>query len=135
MFELEKILDSIKDYDPELEKYKLCTTIVLRAYEEKMCSDNKVHLDQESNLYTFYCPHCCVWTEVPTDKVNCHIFRHGSYFEIKDKDIKILDQIDPHASKEVCDMLVKENRILGCGKPFKFVRNGEGYIVEICDYI
>ena len=50
-------------------------------------------------------------------------------------------QIDPHASKEICDNLVKNNEIYGCGKPFKLFYNRNptnnvvSFYAEICDYI
>ena len=34
-----------------------------------------------------------------------------------------MEQIDPHACKEICDNLVKNNEIYGCGKPFKLFWN------------
>jgi len=73
------------------------------------------------------CPHCkeCVVIE----KLNCHIFRHGVLRETG-------KQMDPHAPKNVCDELVANNQIFGCGKPFKMVKKEDGmYISEICEYI
>ena len=73
------------------------------------------------------CPHCkeCVVIE----RLNCHIFRHGVLRETG-------KQMDPHAPKEVCHELSKNNQIFGCGKPFKVVKKEDGtYISEICEYI
>jgi hypothetical protein len=57
--------------------------------------------------------------------MNCRIFRHGV--------IKATGkQIDPHASKSVCDDLFEKGLIDGCGKPFVITLSGG---VEICDYI
>ena len=52
-----------------------------------------------------------------------------------------MEQIDPHACKEVCDNLVKNNEIYGCGKPFKLfwnknpTNNVVDFYAEKCDYI
>lgn len=68
------------------------------------------------------CPHCD--GEVEIVELNCKIFRHSVY----KKDGK---QVDPHASKELCDQLIKEGSIYGCGKPFKIVDNK----AVKCEYI
>ena len=73
------------------------------------------------------CPHCK--SSIIIEKLNCHIFRHGIM-----KDVG--KQIDPHASKEICDELITKKLIFGCGKPFKVVKKEDGvYITEICEYI
>ena len=45
------------------------------------------------------CPHCK--NPVLIEKLNCAIFRHGS---LKSDG----QQIDPHASKELCDYYIKK---------------------------
>ena len=76
------------------------------------------------------CPNCGDFIEI--EQVNCAIFRHGVF-----KDT--LEQIDPHAPKELCDELVSRNFIFGCGKPFKLVidvvDNRVIYKAVKCDYI
>jgi hypothetical protein len=75
------------------------------------------------------CPHCK--EDVIITQVNCAIFRHGIY---KNN----LQQIDPHAPKEKCDELIKNNEIYGCGKPFRIKKintNSNEWISEVCDYI
>jgi len=73
------------------------------------------------------CPHCK--SSIIIEKLNCHIFRHGIM-----KDVG--KQIDPHASKEICDELITKNLIFGCGKPFKVVKKEDDtYTTEICEYI
>ena len=80
------------------------------------------------------CPHCDNLVEINVSEINCAIFRHGIYK-------KNMIQIDPHASKEICDNLVKNNEIYGCGKPFKLFYNRNptsntvSFYAEICDYI
>jgi len=78
------------------------------------------------------CPHCK--EPILIEKLNCCIFRHGV---LKNNQ----KQIDPHASKELCDYYVEHQLIIGCGKPFKIVLNenptndNDKLIAIICDYI
>jgi hypothetical protein len=63
------------------------------------------------------------------DKLNCCIFRHGTLI-ISGK------QIDPHATKELCDFYVEKNKIYGCGRLFQIIKNDKNKLVAIvCDYI
>ena len=75
-------------------------------------------------IYYFNCPHCDLLCQVPENEIKCKIFRHAIFKEN-------MKNVDPHASKEICDSWVKEDKIYGCGKPFKF----DGIKVEKCDYI
>lgn len=72
------------------------------------------------------CPHCNNSVLIYKKDINCAIFRHGI---IKSTG----QQIEPHAPKNVCDDLVKNEKIYGCGKPFKL--SVKLNIAEICDYI
>ncbi len=73
------------------------------------------------------CPHCGEFIII--EEMNCGIFRHG----VLKKSGK---QINPHASKRVCDNYFKKKLIIGCGKPFRIIKNEEGDVtIEICDYI
>lgn len=67
------------------------------------------------------CPHCCLVSEIL--EINCGIFRCGY-------DKETLTQIAPHLSQAECERLVKENKIIGCAKPWKYV-NGR---VQACGY-
>jgi hypothetical protein len=88
------------------------------------------------------CPHCK--DPIIIEKINCGIFRHGEFKNGK--------QIDPHLSKEMCDKLIKNKSIYGCGKPFKIIskttnahvdvdfekkigENDNNYEAIICEYI
>ena len=82
---------------------------------------------QDGNIYIFNCPHCQDIITVNKKQLNCCIFRHGVF---KNN----MKQINPHSSKETCDRLKKENKIIGCGKPFMFIKSDNPRI-EICDYI
>ncbi len=72
------------------------------------------------------CAHCKEFIII--EQINCAIFRHG-YLKNNQK------QIDPHATKELCDYYVRENLIYGCGKPFKLILNNNKLESIICDYI
>lgn len=72
------------------------------------------------------CPHC--QNPFIMEKLNCGIFRHGIY---KDSN----NQMNPHSSEEICNKVVQEDLIYGCGKPFQIVQEKGQYIVKICDYI
>ena len=78
------------------------------------------------------CPHCKGSFIVLESQLNCKIFRHGIF---KNNGM----QIDPHLKKDNCDMLIRDNSIWGCGKPFKVIEtvknNYNLYHTEICDYI
>jgi hypothetical protein len=67
------------------------------------------------------CPHCK--GEIIILKLNCKIFRHAVF-----KDGK---QLNPHASKEECERVVRENLVYGCAKPFQII---DGKAIK-CDYI
>jgi hypothetical protein len=77
--------------------------------------------------HAIICPHCD--EPILIEKLNCCIFRHGA-LKANGK------QIEPHASKELCDFYIKKDMIYGCGKPFQIVQNADGeYTAVICDYI
>jgi|LauGreDrversion4_2_1035121.scaffolds.fasta_scaffold08208_8 hypothetical protein len=74
-----------------------------------------------------YCPHC--EDPIVIEKLNCRIFRHGTL-------VASGKQIDPHASKELCDYFVEKNKIYGCGKPFQIVKNEKAeFVAVVCGYI
>ena len=75
------------------------------------------------------CPHCFEQFIINTNEINCGILRHGLYKESK-------QQIPPHASKQVCENLIKESLVIGCTGPFRIIKeNDNHYKTEICDYI
>jgi len=87
--------------------------------------------DNENLHLIVICPHCKDYVLI--EKLNCCIFRHA-ILKANGK------QIDPHASKQKCDLLIKNEEIYGCGKPFKIIitksnLNNKIYSTEICDYI
>jgi hypothetical protein len=98
--------------------------------------EKPVENDDQNNLYIFQCPHCDSYVQVAKNEVNCTIFRHGYFYTKTERgDIVLTDQVNPHASKEECDMLVQAERVQGCCKPFRMVQKENGYVVVPCDYI
>lgn len=105
-----------------------------------MSSGTKIlsNYDNESGNYFFPCPHCGFFIQVNRSEVNCKIFRHGYYYNKNpDNTINLLSQINPHETKEICEALFKENKIIGCAKPFKMIWDIEtqNYYIDKCDYI
>lgn len=74
------------------------------------------------------CPHCYEEVIIYLSELNCRIFRHGTFKES-------MEQIPPHLNKEMCDQLVRDEKIFGCGKPFRIIEIEGKYKAEICDYI
>jgi hypothetical protein len=72
------------------------------------------------------CPHCNEFIIIK--RINCGIFRHGILKHNR-------KQINPHSTKELCESYIRENKIYGCGKPFRVILNKNQFKVEICDYI
>ena len=73
------------------------------------------------------CPNCDTYLCIT--ELNCCIFRCGIYK-------KTNEQINPHLSEEKCNILIKNDLIYGCGKPFQIiVQDDENWIVQKCDYI
>jgi len=72
------------------------------------------------------CPHCK--DPIIIKKINCGIFRHGVLKRTQ-------KQMNPHTDESVCEQLIKDDLIYGCGKPFKIVvKDGLLEAVE-CGYI
>ena len=81
-------------------------------------------IKEYDKYYLFPCPYCSILTIVNKDELNCKIFRCGIIKETQ-------HQINPHETKENCDYLFNNNKIMGCGKPYIF----KFQFVEECDYI
>jgi hypothetical protein len=82
----------------------------------------------ENKDILFTCCYCNDIFIVNTQEFNCKIIRHAIYK-------KTLTQIDPHSSKLICDMLIKNKEIYGCGKPLRIVKTKNNWEVEPCGYI
>jgi hypothetical protein len=86
---------------------------------------SKIHQLSELDILVM-CPHCL--DSILIEQLNCCIFRHGT---LKSNG----QQINPHASKELCDYYIENSLIFGCGKPFQVIKNNEGkFMTIICDY-
>lgn len=72
------------------------------------------------------CPHCK--ESIIIEEINCAIFRHAVLKTTN-------QQIDPHSSKIICDALMENKLIYGCGKPFQLLKKDNKYEAIICDYI
>jgi len=72
------------------------------------------------------CPNCGDFIEIL--QINCAIFRHGVFK-------KTNTQINPHETKENCDLYKNMDLIYGCSKPFKIIIENEKIDTVICDYI
>ena len=83
-------------------------------------------MSDASNNTIVTCPHCEEYIEII--QINCAIFRHGIFKNTG-------QQIDPHASKQLCEKYIQTNAIYGCGKPFKVNIRENILVTEICDYI
>ncbi len=91
--------------------------------------------DEKTNIYIFPCPNCECLTSCERGMVNCGIFRHGNFFTVNNGKIEFQDSIAPHLAEKECLDLVKNGKIVGCGKPFRLVKTGEKMVAEKCGYI
>ena len=62
----------------------------------------------------FVCPACAGCILVRRVDLNCHIFRHAV---LKANMLPI----HPHAPREMCEKLVADGLVYGCGAPFRVV--------------
>jgi hypothetical protein len=72
------------------------------------------------------CPSCS--EPIIISKVKCGIFRHGVYKNTG-------KQINPHSNEERCNYLVMNNKIWGCGRPFRIIEKDGDFIAIECEYI
>lgn len=80
----------------------------------------------KSENFEVLCPHCKEYVII--EQINCSIFRHGVF---KNN----LQQINPHLDEFNCNILITNNKIYGCGKPFKIILENNKFIAIECDYI
>ena len=95
----------------------------VRSEKKKTGVNKKNKSSTKSSGFAVVCPWCERLTIILS--VNCGIFRHGVFK-------KNMVQIPPHSPKNVCDKLVSESKIYGCGKPFQIGKDG---IASKCGYI
>jgi hypothetical protein len=84
--------------------------------------------------YFFECPHCGGGILVREADIKCTIFRHAAFRGAVKLDNVGVDStgISPHAPKSDCDQMVQENKIWGCGLPFRFTGN---FVQKLDEYI
>jgi hypothetical protein len=87
----------------------------------------------ETKFLLFSCPQCRELVQVETNQLNCGIFRHAVYHDT-------MQLVDPHLPKEICELLVRENKVFGCCKPFQIkqsisIQGDPIYALQCCDYI
>jgi len=83
----------------------------------------------DDEYYHFLCPHCKHSIIVYKNDLNCRIFRHAVF---KDS----CKQVDPHLSKDQCELLYSTDKVFGCAKPFQIIIDNKMQLfAQICDYI
>ncbi len=80
-----------------------------------------------TDLIPFTCPHCGAEFVVQRNELNCRIIRH---FVFKD-----FQQLNPHAPREECERVVRENLGYGCAKPVELVQESCQWIARASDYV
>ena len=88
-------------------------------------NENQTNISKKNINIIVNCPNCN--NPVLIEQLNCRIFRHGI---LKANNT----QIDPHASKDLCDYYINNGLIYGCGKPFRILENNK-FETVICEYI
>ncbi len=87
-----------------------------------LTADTAVVVD---GVYYFACPHCGV--AVGVDAIACGIFRCG----VLKPGTTPSSAVPPHADRATCDALVKDGKVWGCARPFRF----DGRRATVCDYV
>ena len=79
--------------------------------------------------HVFTCLHCQEPFVISHNEFNCRILRHGVYKHN-------LQPINPHATKEECDALLRDDSIYGCAGPLQIIASAQGsaFEIRICDY-
>ena len=82
------------------------------------------------SLDIYECPYndCKMKYIIEQKDINCGIFRCGYY---KNN----YQQIQPHTSKDKRDTLIQYDLIIGCGQPFRIIKDDDIYKLIECDYI
>lgn len=88
---------------------------------------SKVYIDNDAKVYIFDCPNCGFAIQVEFGQLNCREFVHGYYFTKINENIILRDQVNPHLDERSGLDLVSKGLIVGCGRPFRIVQNGEEF--------
>jgi hypothetical protein len=74
----------------------------------------------------FNCPWCQGMIIVNTNQINCRIFRHAVLKETN-------QPTNPHMSKSEMDILIAQDKIWGCGGPFRLNDENQAILGEWSD--
>ena len=91
-------------------------------------------MDEIPTDHIFTCLHCHEPFVISHKDFNCRILRHGVYKHN-------LQPINPHATKDECDALVRDGAIYGCAGPLQIQTATTAtaatavYEIVICEYI
>jgi|TARA_Y100000389_G_C17446682_1_gene512058 hypothetical protein len=88
--------------------------------------------DPEDEYLIFECPHCELFIQVLKTETRCCVFRHGAYKS------DVNEQVPPHTAKNICEQLLKDDKVYGCCCPFYFCKDNDNInnsVVIMCDYI
>ena len=95
-------------------------------------AEGVVSFDESAGIYTFACPWCEEVVVVRPQDVACKIFRHAE-FKRKAGRFRF---VNPHAPQAECERWVREDLIVGCGKPFRLdAPGGQAKRVSKCGYL
>ena len=84
-------------------------------------------IDEIDEIIITPCPHCFEEVLVYLNNVNCGMFRHAVF-------ISSGELIPSNFTKEVCERLIEEEKVYGCGKLFQIIFQEDGKLrAEICD--
>jgi hypothetical protein len=95
---------------------------------ESALAEGEVAYDASADIYTFACPWCKELVVVRPQDVACRTFRHA---EFKGKAGRFRF-VNPHAPQAECERWVREDLIVGCGKPFRL--EAQAKRVSKCGY-
>lgn len=118
----------ISTQDPEMQQK--CDDL---SEDPNKVSIQKLDMKSEDDLF-FTCPYedCEGYIVISPKQVNCGVFRHAV--------IKTTGRaVNPHASREKCEELLKQGKVYGCARPFKLRRikkSTETFVaIEKCGWI
>lgn len=92
--------------------------------QRKTRRDASVITTVDGDLYVVVCPNCGGGCVISQRDLNCQVFRHAVV-------IATGQPLNPHAGQAECERMLTENKIRGCGAPFRF----DGETATKCGYI
>ena len=93
-----------------------------------------IDMGRDGKMIMFSCPYeeCGGTVLVSPSQVMCGVFRHAV--------MKTTGRpIDPHCSRERCEVFVREGKVFGCAQPFRVLKRKSGnevlYFIYKCGYV